>query len=149
MSDLPTYLAMIAVGFVAGTFIPFVPASSEVFFAGLLATKNAEPAVLVAVATLGNVLGAVLNFVIGRQVAGLSDRKWFPATEPQLQFAGRQFNRWGVWILLMSWVPILGDLVTVVAGVLRTEFKQFLLLTSIGKFLRYAAIACGVVWLYA
>jgi membrane protein YqaA with SNARE-associated domain len=147
MTDAEAYAWMFAAALIAGTFLPFLPASSELALAGMLTAGTGQPWVLVAMATTGNLVGSVINFFFGRYVSGLTDRRWFPATEAQMKRASAQFQRYGVWILLMSWMPVLGDLITVIAGLLRTEFKLFLVLTAIGKFLRYFLIVVGLGWM--
>jgi membrane protein YqaA with SNARE-associated domain len=146
MTDLTAYLGLFVTAFVAATFLPFLPGSSEIALGGLLALDNGNPALLVAIATVGNVLGAAVNYAVGRYVHGLSDRPWFPVTPQTMQRYEHAFHRYGVWTLLMSWMPVLGDVITVVAGLLRTDVKQFLVLVTIGKGLRYLAILGGVSW---
>lgn len=137
---------MFAAALIAGTFLPFLPASSELVFGGFLAAGQGEPGMLVAVATAGNVAGSIINYFMGRYVSGLAGHRWFPATEAQMERASIQFNRYGFWILLLSWLPAIGDLITTVAGLLRTDFRIFVALTTIGKFFRYFVIAIGVDW---
>ena len=144
MADLPVYAWMFAAALVAGTFLPFLPASSELVLGGFLASGEGEAGSLVVAATAGNVLGSIINYFVGRYVSGLTDKRWFPATESQMRRASRQFNRYGFWILLMSWLPVFGDLLTTIAGLLRTDFRLFLALTAIGKFFRYFLIVIGV-----
>lgn len=143
MSEIDAYLWMFTAALIAGTFIPFLPASSELVLAGFLAAGQGETQLLVASATLGNVLGAVVNYVAGRYVSGLSDRPWFPVTQVQMDRASRLFNCYGFWVLLLTWLPFIGDVIAVVAGLLRTRFWLFLILTAIGKLFRYVAIATG------
>ncbi|MDP2285974.1 MAG: VTT domain-containing protein, partial [Pseudohongiella sp.] len=68
------------------------------------------------------------------------DKPWFPVTAQQLSRAQAQFNRYGVWSLLLAWLPVVGDPLTFVAGALRVQFWLFLLLVAIGKSLRYAVL---------
>lgn len=102
--------------------------------------------VLVVVATCGNVLGSIVNWLVGRYVNSLKHHRWFPVSEARLQQAENWFNRYGMWVLLMSWVPVVGDPLTVAAGALRVRFWSFVLFVSIGKLSRYATIAAGVGW---
>lgn len=144
MTDLATYAWMFSAALIAGTVLPFLPGSSELVLAGFLAAGQGDPWLLVLSATTGNIIGSIINYFIGRYVSGLAGRRWFPATEAQMQRASTAFNRYGVWILLMSWLPAAGDLITTIAGLLRTDFRLFLVLISIGKFFRYFVIAVGV-----
>ncbi len=144
VTDLAIYAWIFSGALIAGTILPFLPGLSELALAGFLAAEQGDPWLLVVSATAGNIIGSIINYFIGRYVSGLAGRRWFPATEAQMQRASAAFNRRGVWILLMSWLPAVGDLITTVAGLLRTDFKLFLVLISIGKFLRYFAIAVGL-----
>lgn len=146
MTFLSTYAWMFAAALIAGTFLPFLPASSELVLAGFLSAGQGDPWLLVAAATVGNIIGSVINYFVGRYVSELAGRRWFPATEKQMQRASDQFNRYGVWILLMSWLPVLGDLLTIIAGLLRTNFRMFVVLVSLGKFFRYFIILLGLDW---
>ena len=137
---------MFAAALIAGTFLPFLPASSEVVFLGLLAGGQGEPIALLGVATAGNLMGAVINYFAGRYVSGLAGRPWFPASEAQMQRASALFNRYGFWTLLLSWLPAIGDLITTIAGLLRLDFKLFLALTAVGKFFRYFLLLVGLDW---
>ena len=96
---------------------------------------------LVLVASLGNILGAVVNWYIGRCVDRFKDRKWFPASAAQLDNAAMWYQRYGRWSLLLSWVPFIGDPITVVAGILRTPLLSFLLIVGFAKTARYVVIA--------
>jgi membrane protein YqaA with SNARE-associated domain len=144
VTDLAIYAWIFSGALIAGTILPFLPGFSELALAGVLAAGQGDPWLLVLSATVGNIIGSIINYFIGRYVSGLAGRRWFPATEAQMQRASAAFNRRGVWILLMAWLPAVGDLITTVAGLLRTDFKLFLVLISIGKFLRYFAIAVGL-----
>ncbi|MFC5068120.1 YqaA family protein [Flaviflagellibacter deserti] len=144
MSEFWVYGSMFTAALIAGTFLPFLPGSSEIVLAGLLANKQGDTMLLVASATAGNVLGAIVNYVVGYFVSELAGKKWFPANEAQLARASDHFERYGSWILLMSWAPFFGDLITAIAGLLRTDFRLFLVLVTIGKLARYVVLAMGV-----
>jgi len=92
------------------------------------------------VATVGNSLGAMVNWVLGRWCLHWQDRKWFPFKEQDLNKADAWFGKWGVWSLLLSWVPIIGDPITFAAGFLRVNFAVFSLLVVIAKGGRYLVI---------
>lgn len=149
MTDLTAYLGLFVTAFIAATILPFLPGSSELALGGLLALDNGEPGLLVIVATFGNVLGAVVNYALGRYVSGLADRPWFPASPQTMARYEQAFARYGVWTLLLSWMPVLGDVITTVAGLLRTDLTRFLLLVTIAKAMRYLAILGGVSWFQA
>ncbi len=128
--------------FLAATPVPF---QSEIVFLGLQAGGIATPLALVIVASVGNVLGSVVTYGIGRGVRQYQDRRWFPATPPQMVRAEGWFGRWGVWVLLASWAPF-GDVIVVMAGVLRTAWWQFLLIVALAKTGRYVALAWAAGW---
>jgi membrane protein YqaA with SNARE-associated domain len=146
LAELSIYAWMFTAALIAGTFLPFLPGSSELVLGGFLAAGQGQSWALVLSATAGNVIGAVINYFIGLLVSDLAGRRWFPATEMQIEHASERFNRCGVWILLLTWLPLIGDIITVVAGLLRTNFKIFLPLVTLGKLVRYFAIAVGFDW---
>ena len=90
------------------------------------------------------VAGAIVNWLLGRGVARFRDRRWFPLSDAQYARAEATFNRYGLWSLLFSWVPIIGDPLTLIAGALRVRFWPFLALVTLGKAARYVALAFGV-----
>jgi membrane protein YqaA with SNARE-associated domain len=109
-------------------------------FAGLLLSDAYSPAVLIGVASVGNVLGSIVNWLLGRGIDRFRDRKWFPASQAQLDRAASWYQRYGKWTLLLSWAPIIGDPLTVIAGVLREPLLSFVILVAIAKTGRYLAI---------
>ena len=131
------YLGLFASALLAATILPF---SSEPVLVGLMAAGKYDTTGLWAVASLGNVLGAAVNWGLGRFCLRWQDRRWFPVDKEKLDRAGRWFSRYGVWSLLLAWVPFIGDPLTFAAGVLRVNFWLFLLLVSIGKAGRYAVV---------
>lgn len=137
MAELSELIALFLSAFIAATILP---AQSEMVLAGLHLTGTHNTLLLVLIATLGNVLGACVNWLLGRYLVGYQDRKWFPFKEAAINKAKNFYQKWGVWTLLLAWVPIIGDPLTLVAGFFRTNFWLFLVLVTIGKSLRYAAI---------
>lgn len=129
--------ALFAAAFGAATVLPF---QSEVVFVGLQLAGQIGIGWLILVASIGNVLGAVVNYLLGRGIERFRHRRWFPASEAQLDRAQRWYRRWGVWTLLLSWAPF-GDAFTVVAGMMRTPVWLFVLLVTLAKTGRYAALA--------
>ena len=100
----------------------FLPMQSEAVLIGLLVARQQPVASLIVIATLCNVLGAVVNWVLGRALRRFEGRTWFPASQEQMQRAQRWYLRYGRWSLLGSWLPIVGDPITVVAGALEESF---------------------------
>ena len=133
--------AVFGSAFLAATVLPFY---SEVVLAAALTDPNQNRLVLWVAATSGNTLGAVVNWLLGRYAAQWRSHRWFPASEKAIAKAEVWFNRRGVWLLLLSWMPIGGDALTVAAGLLRVRFTIFLILVAIGKGARYAAVITGV-----
>ncbi len=138
---LEGYLGLFLVAFLAATLLP---AYSEVLFVGLLAAGY-DPVALWAWATAGNTLGAAVNWLLGRYLLHYQDRSWFPFKPDTLGLAQGWFQRYGIWSLLLSWAPIVGDTLTFIAGLMGLRFSLFLLLTALGKGTRYA-IMLGLVW---
>lgn len=138
MGDLAAYGSLVGVAFVAATILP---AGSEAVLAGLVLTGRYPVSTLIAVATVGNVLGSVTNWVLGRFMARLEGRRWFPLTPVQVARAEGWYHRWGKWSLLLSWAPVIGDPLTIVAGVLREPLPVFVLLVTVAKLGRYVVVA--------
>ncbi len=131
------YLGLFFTAFVAATLLP---AFSELGLAAAIVSGEAAPWPAWAAVTVGNVLGAVVNWGLGQYLLGFRDRSWFPFSEEALAKATARFRRWGQWSLLLAWLPIVGDPLTFAAGVLRVPLGRFLLLVTLGKAARYAAI---------
>ncbi len=130
-------LIIFSSAFLAATLLPFY---SELFVAATLAKAPDLAFWIWAIASLGNSLGAAVNWVIGRYLLHYQSRKWFPFKEKSLAAAQKWFGKYGVWSLLFAWLPIGGDALTFIAGVMRVRFGLFFVLTFIGKALRYAAV---------
>jgi len=131
------YLGLFMSAFLAATIFPFF---SEGILAGLIADGGYVVWGLWAVATLGNTLGAMVNWMLGRWCLHWQDKKWFPFKEDDLDKADKWFAKWGVWSLLLSWVPIIGDPITFAAGFLRVHFGIFTALVLLAKGGRYAVV---------
>ena len=141
MSDVFIYVSLFAAAFVAATFLP---AQSEAVLASLLLTHSYSVGGLLVVASAGNVLGSVLNWLLGRGIERLRERSWFPVSTRALATAQRWYQRHGKWSLLLSWLPVVGDPLTIVAGVLREPFATFLALVTIAKVARYLVLTAVV-----
>tara|TARA_B110000971_G_scaffold99442_1_gene102316 strand:+ start:272 stop:688 length:417 start_codon:yes stop_codon:yes gene_type:complete len=128
------YLSLFILSFLAASILPM---SSELTFTGLLISNNYNALGLLSSASLGNILGSVFNWVLGYYLLKYLTKKWFPFKKNQIDLASRWFKKFGLWSLLFAWVPIIGDPLTVVAGILRVKFFIFLILVSIGKISRY------------
>lgn len=137
---------LIALFFSAFTSATLLPGTSEAALAGLIAKETHAIWLLVAVATAGNVLGSVVNWVLGLYIDRFRDRRWFPVSPAALDRASRWFGKYGLWVLLFSWLPIIGDPLTLFAGVMRVRFLPFLILVTLGKAARYTMIAGGAAY---
>ncbi len=131
------YLSLFVISFLAATILPF---SSELTLAGLIVTSNYDNLLLLIVASFGNVLGSVVNWALGFYSRNLSSKKWFPFQETQIEKSSKWFRKFGKWSLLFAWVPVLGDPLTLIAGLLRVKFLDFIVLVAIGKVSRYLVI---------
>jgi membrane protein YqaA with SNARE-associated domain len=134
---LSIYIGLFVTALLAATLLP---GSSEVVLVTLAAMKPDAALSLLAVASIGNVLGATINWSLGRWFLRFKDASWFPVQGKRLDSASRLIQRHGSWLLLFSWAPIVGDPITFAAGLLQVPFPKFLLLVSIGKIARYAAL---------
>ncbi|MDX1513206.1 MAG: YqaA family protein [Gammaproteobacteria bacterium] len=133
---MSAYVSLFIASFLAATLVPFY---SEFAVAGMVGLGQ-NPHLTLVVATLGNTLGAAVNWALGRFLLRYRDRKWFPADSNHLDRAQRWFGKYGVWSLLFAWLPIGGDALTFVAGVMRVRFIVFFCLTATGKGARYAVL---------
>lgn len=131
------YLSLFVISFLAATILPF---SSELTLAGLIVTSNYDNLLLLIVASFGNVLGSVVNWALGFYSRNLSSKKWFPFKETQIEKSSKWFRKFGKWSLLFAWVPVLGDPLTLIAGLLRVKFLHFIVLVAIGKVSRYLVV---------
>jgi len=133
---LSTQIAIFTAAFLAATILPFY---SEFAVGGAIAA-GADPLLTLVTASTGNTAGAAVNWLIGRYLLHFQDRRWFPVRRAQLARAQDWYQRYGVWSLLLAWMPIGGDPLTFVAGIMRVRFTLFLLLVGAGKTARYAVV---------
>lgn len=132
------YIALFFAAFGAATLLPL---QSEAVLVGLLLSERYGLWGLLAVATLGNVLGSLLNWWLGRGIERFRHRRWFPISPSHLEKARSHYQRYGHWSLLLSWVPVIGDPLTLVAGVMREPLGRFLLIVTLAKGARYGVLA--------
>ncbi|MDC0916046.1 DedA family protein [Candidatus Pelagibacter sp.] len=131
------YLSLFVISFLAATILPF---SSELTLAGLIATSDYDNLLLFIVASFGNVLGSVVNWALGSYSRNLTTKKWFPFKETQIERSSKWFKKFGKWSLLFASVPVVGDPLTLVAGISRVKFIDFIILVAIGKVSRYLIV---------
>ena len=134
---------LFASAFLAATILPV---SSEAVLAYLASAEGADAVGLVLVATAGNTLGAIVNWVLGGWCLHWRERRWFPVKGAALDRATAWMERRGLWLLLFAWVPVVGDPLTFAAGVLRARFLPFVALVATGKGVRYVAVFAAARW---
>lgn len=138
-SLLPTYgyPGLFLVSFLASTVLPL---SSEAFVV-LLITRNFNIYSVILVASVGNFLGACTSYYIGLAGRMHIIQKYFRVSDVHLEHAEGWFKKYGSWSLLFTWLPVVGDALPVMAGIMELKFTIFSILVFTGKFLRYAALA--------
>ena len=132
------YLGLFVAAFGAATLLPL---QSEALLVGLLLSDRYWLWGLLAVATLGNVLGSLVNWWLGRGLERFQERRWFPVSPAHMARARSHYQRWGHWSLLLSWLPVIGDPLTLIAGVMREPLGRFLLIVTLAKGVRYGVLA--------
>lgn len=135
-------LSLLTASFLAATLLP---GSSEVLLVALIVQYPDAVGTLVLVAAVGNTGGSLVNYALGIWL-GRPVAERFPriVSRNRLEQAEAWFARFGKWTLLFAWLPVVGDPLTVVAGVLRTQIIPFIVLVAVGKLARYLVIAAGV-----
>lgn len=140
MSDL---IIMFSGAFLAATLLP---GGSEVLLVGLLNKVPQAWLSLVAVASIGNTLGAMTSFYLGR--LGRFAKSPEALSEGKYTKALTLIERYGVWSLLLSWAPIIGDVLCLLAGWLKLPMRPALIVIFIGKTVRYLVVAAATLhWL--
>ena len=135
------YWGMGLAAFLAGSFIPF---SSEAVMAALLATTSMDPVLLLVSATIGNTAGSMFNYCVGH--LGDADRigRWLRVKPRRLERAKRWVGRYGGWVGLITFLPILGSAISIALGIMRVNWAFVLGTTFTGKTLRYIIVAYTV-----
>lgn len=131
------FFGLFVASFLAATILPL---SSEVVLSILL-VNGLSPTALVAIATVGNVLGALTNYALGYWASLEVIKKWLKISEEEFVRAEQRFVKYGLFSLCFAWVPFVGDPITVVAGILRIRLLWFVLLVTAGKLMRYIVVS--------
>lgn len=131
------YAGLFISAFLAATILPL---SSEIVLSALL-LGGLSPSALVIIATTGNVLGSLTNYAMGYWASKVMVKKWLRMSEDDFVRAEQRFVKYGMVSLCFAWLPVVGDPLTVMAGVLRIRLRWFLLLVTAGKLLRYVVIS--------
>ena len=129
-----SYLQLLLISFLAATIFPL---SSELVLTTMLLTDTFDKYLLLIIASFGNIFGSSINWYLGKKILIFKDKKWFPASEKQITRSEIYFKKYGIWSLLLAWVPIIGDPLTVLARILRVKLLTFLILVSASKVSRY------------
>jgi membrane protein YqaA with SNARE-associated domain len=137
MLDLAAYGGLFLIAFLAATIFP---AQSEIALLGMISTKAYPVWALIIVASAGNILGSVANWWLGIYIEHFKNKKWFPVKDQDLNKAQHWYSKYGRWSLLLSWVPFIGDPITVAAGVMKERLAVFIGLVSVAKIGRYVAL---------
>ncbi|MGP9827204.1 YqaA family protein [Ectopseudomonas khazarica] len=138
MLGLSAYPALFLSALGAATLLPL---QSEAVLVTLLLAGEHPAWALLLVATLGNVLGSWINWLLGRSIEHYRHQRWFPVSPARLQQAQAWYARYGRWSLLLSWMPVIGDPLTLVAGVMRERLWTFLIIVTLAKAGRYMVLA--------
>lgn len=117
-----------------------IPAQSETALVAINLSGNFSSLLLLFVATTGNVLGSLINWLLGFYITKYENKKWFPVNKNDIAKYSQKYQKWGYWSLLLAWVPIIGDPITVIAGIFRANIWLFLLLVTISKLSRYLVL---------
>lgn len=135
------YLLLFLSAFGAATLLPL---QSEGVLVGLLVQTQYSAYLLLVIATMGNVLGSCVNWYLGLRIERFKHKKWFPVSEKNMIKAEKIYQKYGFWSLLLSWTPVIGDPITLIAGLMKENFWRFLFIVTIAKAGRYLFIY----WVY-
>ena len=131
------YFLLFLSAFGAATLLPL---QSEAVLLGLLVQDKYVVFGLILMASVGNILGSCINWYLGLRIERFKDRKWFPVSEKNMLKAEKIYQKYGFWSLLLSWTPIIGDPITLIAGLFKENFWRFLLIVAVAKTGRYIFI---------
>ena len=138
MSSIQVYIILFTSSFASSTILP---GHSEITLTALIIQKKYDIFYLVFFASLGNILGSVLNWYLGLYFLKFKNKKWFPFKENHINKVSKYFLKYGKWSLLLSWIPFIGDVLTLVAGMFRVPLHQFVIIVSVAKIGRYIFIS--------
>ena len=135
------YLGLFITCFLAATILPI---ASEVFLISMLAAKY-DPLSSLLIASTGNTLGSYLNFGIGY----IGNPEWLKklrVKQKTIESWKASIQKYGVWLALLSWLPIVGDIIGIALGFFRANIFWSFLFMAIGKFIRYLVVV--LVYIY-
>ena len=129
------YLSLFVISLLSATLLPL---GSEALLIYDI-TQNHNIALLWIVATTGNTIGSIINYTIGLKGKEYLEKK-NKLSPKQLDKYENFFQKYGGWTLLLSWTPIIGDPLTLIAGVLRYDIRWFIIIVAIAKGIRYGVL---------
>lgn len=132
-----TYFLLFISAFGAATLLPL---QSEAVLVASLYQMPDSAWLLIVVASIGNILGSCMNWYLGMKIEQFKHQKWFPVSSEKLQQAQHIYQKYGSWSLLLSWLPVIGDPITLIAGLLKENFWRFMVIVSLAKTGRYIFI---------
>jgi membrane protein YqaA with SNARE-associated domain len=134
MNSLVAYSSLFISSFLSSTILP---GHSEITITTLILLEKYSQFLLIFFASLGNILGSIVNWFLGLYITKFVNKSWFPFSKKQLDKSSSWYLKYGKWSLFLSWVPIIGDPLTIVAGMFRVPLIIFIIIVSISKALRY------------
>ncbi len=134
MNSLEAYTSLFISSFLSSTILP---GHSEIILTTFILLEKFSQFLLILFASLGNILGSIVNWYLGFYITKFVKKDWFPFQKKQLDKASSWYLKYGKWSLFLSWVPIIGDPLTIVAGMFRVPLIIFITIVSISKVLRY------------
>jgi len=139
------YWGMLVTAFLAGSVFPF---SSEAVMIALLATPGIDPWTLLVYATVGNVLGSMFNYSVGRMGKTEWIEKYLKIKPEKMERAKRFMAGHGAWMGFFAFIPVLGSAITVTLGLMRANIVITFISITLGKILRYWLIVFGASWIF-
>ena len=137
MNSLEAYTSLFISSFLSSTILP---GHSEITLTTLFLLEKYSQFLLIFFASLGNILGSIVNWFLGLYITKFINKSWFPFSQKQLDKASSWYLKHGKWSLFLCWVPIIGDPLTIVAGMFRVPLIIFIIIVSISKVLRYVFV---------
>ena len=134
MNSLEAYISLFISSFLSSTVLP---GHSEITLTTFILLEKYSQFLLIFFASLGNILGSIINWYLGFYITKFINKSWFPFKKKQLHNVSLWYLKYGKWSLFLSWVPFVGDPLTIVAGMFRVPLIIFITIVSISKILRY------------
>ena len=137
MNSLEAYVSLFISSFLSSTILP---GHSEITLTTFILLEKYSQFLLIFFASFGNVIGSIINWYLGFYITKFINKSWFPFTKEQLDTVSLWYLKYGKWSLFFCWVPIIGDPLTIVAGIFRVHLILFIIIVSISKLLRYVFV---------